>query len=87
MPESLEERRRRLIYRSLYTGMKETDVLLGPFAQHCVPGFSSEQLDRYERLLREPDPDILDWVSGRQPVPDAHDHDVMKLLKNFNSEI
>ena len=87
MPESLEERRRRLIYRSLYTGMKETDVILGPFAQQYVPGFSGAQLDLYERLLREPDPDILDWVSGRQPVPDVHDHDVMKLLKNFNSEI
>lgn len=84
MPESLEERRRRLIYRSLYTGMKETDVLLGPFAQQHLPGFSSAQLDRYEQLLREPDPDILDWVSGRQDVPDTHDHDVMKLLKNFN---
>ena len=86
MPESLEERRRRLIYRSLYTGMRETDVLLGPFAQRCVPGFSGEQLDRYERLLREPDPDILDWVSGRQPVPDRHDHDVMSLLKSFKND-
>ena len=85
MPESLEERRRRLIYRSLYTGMKETDVLLGPFAQQYVPGFSSEQLDLYERLLSEPDPDILDWVSGRQAVPELHDHDLMKLLKNFKN--
>lgn len=84
MPESLEERRRRLIYRSLYTGMKETDVLLGPFAQQHLPEFSSTELDQYEQLLREPDPDILDWVSGRQEVPDAHDHDVMKLLKDFN---
>jgi len=83
MPESLEERRRRLIYRSLYTGMKETDVLLGPFAQRHVPGFSGDQLDRYERLLREPDPDILDWVSGRQSVPAIHDTDVLRLLKNF----
>ena len=85
MPESLEERRRRLIYRSLYTGMKETDVLLGPFAQQHVRGFSGAQLDRYEQLLSQPDPDILDWVSGRQAVPEIHDHDVMKLLKNFNS--
>lgn len=85
MPESLEERRRRLIYRSLYTGMKETDVLLGPFAQQHLPGFSSAQLDQYEQLLKEPDPDILDWVSGRQDVPDVHDHDVMKLLKDFNN--
>ena len=86
MPESLDERRRRLIYRSLYTGMKETDVLLGPFARRYVPGFSGPQLDRYERLLKEPDPDILDWVSGRQAVPNDHDHDVMTLLKNFRND-
>lgn len=85
MAESLEERRRRLIYRSLYTGMKETDVLLGPFARRHLPEFSGAQLDRYERLLGQPDPDILDWVSGRQPVPADHDHDVMELLKNFKN--
>ncbi len=85
MPESLEERRRRLIYRSLYTGRKETDVLLGPFAQRHVPGFSVDQLDRYERLLSQPDPDILDWVSGRLAIPEVHDHDVMKLLKDFKN--
>lgn len=84
MPESLEARRRRLIYRSLYTGMKETDVLLGPFAQQHLPGFSSRQLDQYEHLLTAPDPDILDWVSGRQDVPAVHNHGVMTLLKNFN---
>jgi len=81
--EAGEARRRRLIYRSLYTGMKETDILLGPFAQAHVPGFSLEQLDRYERLLAEPDPDILDWASGRQPIPPDHDNDVMRLLRNF----
>ena len=87
MSETMEARRRRLIYRSLYTGMKETDVLLGPFAQRHVPEFSQDQLDRYERLLAEPDPDILDWASGRLPVPPEHDHDVMRLLRNFRKPI
>lgn len=89
MPEPHESeaaRRRRLIHRSLYTGMKETDLLLGPFAQRHVPDFSTEQLDRYERLLEEADPDIFDWATGRQPVPARHDHDVMGLLKNFRNE-
>ena len=81
--EASGARRRRLIYRSLYTGMKETDILLGPFAQAHVPGFSDQQLDAYERLLAEPDPDILDWASGRQPIPAEHDHDVMRLLRDF----
>lgn len=86
MSEALEARRRRLIYRSLYTGMKETDLLLGPFAQRYVPGFAHDQLDRYERLLGEPDPDIFDWATGRQAVPEDHDNDVMRLLKDFKSE-
>ncbi len=79
-------RRRRLIHRSLYTGMKETDLLLGPFAQRHVPDFSAEQLDRYERLLEEPDPDIFDWATRRQAVPERHEHDVMRLLQNFRNE-
>lgn len=84
-PETSEARRRRLIYRSCYTGMKETDLLLGPFAVRHVPGFSLEQLDRYERLLAEPDPDIFDWATGRLTVPATHDNDVMSLLMNFRN--
>ena len=71
----------------MYTGMKETDLLLGPFAQRYVPGFSSDQLDRYERLLSAPDPDVFDWATGRQPVPEDYDTYVMRLLKDFKSAI
>jgi antitoxin CptB len=52
-----------------------------------VPGFSPEQLDCYERLLAEPDPDIFDWVIGRQEVPAGHGNDVMSLLKNFKNTL
>lgn len=83
MSESLDSRRRRLIHRSIYTGMKETDLLLGPFAARYVPDFSSAQLDRYEHLLAAGDPNIYDWITGTVPVPPDYDHDVMALLKNF----
>jgi antitoxin CptB len=84
-PESEAARRRRLIHRSLYTGMKETDLLLGPFAQRHVPDFSDEQLDRYERLLEEPDPDIFAWATGQLPVPARLDTDILRLLQNFRN--
>lgn len=83
MSEALDERRRRLIHRSLYTGMKETDLVLGAFARRYVPDFTPEQLDRYERLLEAGDPVILDWVMGRDTVPPEYDSDVMALLKSF----
>jgi antitoxin CptB len=81
--EPLETRRKRLIHRSLYTGMKETDLLLGGFARRELPGFDMGQLARYEALLAEPDPAIYAWAIGREAPPPVHDHDVMALLRRF----
>ncbi len=81
--EPIDSRRKRLIHRSLYTGMKETDLLLGAFARAHVAGFDTSQLDRYEELLGEPDPAIYAWAIEQEPVPPAHDNDVMRLLRHF----
>jgi len=82
MSETIDERRKRLIHRSRYTGMKETDILLGSFAARYVPVFSGPELDAYERLLAERDPDIFDWASGRSAPPDEHNTTVLHLLIN-----
>ena len=83
MTESSDVRRKRLIHRSVYTGMKETDLLLGAFARQHVPGFSEAELAQYEALLEAGDPNILDWALGRAMPPEAHDNGVMNLLQNF----
>jgi succinate dehydrogenase flavin-adding protein (antitoxin of CptAB toxin-antitoxin module) len=85
--EPIEIRRKRLIHRSLYTGMKETDLLLGAFAQRYVPGFDAAQLDQYEQLLEETDVDLFDWATGRQPVPPHCQNAVMRLLQNFKDAV
>lgn len=81
--EPIEIRRKRLIHRSRYTGMKETDLLLGAFAQRYVPGFDADQLDEYEQLLEETDADLFDWATGRAPTPERCQTPVMRLLQNF----
>jgi len=85
--EPIEVRRKRLIHRSRYTGMKETDLLLGAFAEHYVPGFDAAELDQYERLLDSPDPVIFDWATGREEVPPQHQNRVMFLLKTFKNVV
>lgn len=85
--EPIEIRRKRLIHRSRYTGMKETDLLLGAFAQRYVPGFDANQLDQYENLLRETDVDLFDWATGRAPVPERCQTAVMRLLQNFKDAV
>jgi antitoxin CptB len=83
MHESVTVRRKRLLYQSRYRGRLEGDLLFGGFAARHLPGLSAAQLDRYEALLQESDQDLFAWISGREPVPERHDHDVFRLLQDF----
>jgi antitoxin CptB len=76
-------RRKRLLFRSWHRGTKETDLLLGSFAEQHLAGFTMEQLDRYEALLERDDGDLYDWITGRAAVPAERDDEVMRLLRAF----
>lgn len=67
--ESLENTRKRLIFRSWHRGTREMDLIMGSFADAHVPGFSVAELDLYEELLHTPDPDIYDWITGQKTPP------------------
>jgi antitoxin CptB len=75
--------RKRLLFRSWHRGTKETDLLLGSFAEQYVAGFTAAQLERYEALLENDDGDLYDWITGRVAVPAERDDEVMRLLRAF----
>lgn len=83
MSASLDPRRKRLLFRSLHRGTKETDLLLGGFAEAHLAGLDDAQLMRYEQLLEAPDTDLFDWITGRVPAPAPYNDDVMDLLIGF----
>ena len=85
MTSSSEIRRKRLLFRSWHRGTRESDLILGRFADEHLPRFDEAQLDRYEALLDCPDPDIFDWVCGRATPPPEYDHDVTRLLLSFSA--
>ena len=85
MPE-LSNRVRRLIYQASYTGMKETDLLLGHFAKVHLPHLSDSDLTDFENLLEVGDQQIYTWVIGNDPLPDAYDTSVFRLIKEFKKE-
>ena len=74
---------KRLIYRSSYTGMKETDLLLGQFAARHLTELSDNELDMFEALLDAGDPRILAWVQGDEQVPEVFQGTVIDLIKKF----
>ncbi len=83
MAEDIETTRKRLIFRSGHRGLKEMDLLLGGFAARYLADFSRAQLALYDALLAENDPDLYNWIIGREAPPAAHDTSVMMMLKNF----
>src|SRR3546814_6803299 len=79
-----EIRRKRLRFQSWHRGTKESDLILGRFADRYLETFDAAELSAYERLLDYPDPEIFDWVSGRVPLPVELESPVTRLLMKFN---
>ena len=79
----LETLRKRLLYRSIYRGNKENDILLGQFARAHIASFDAGELAQYERLLAAGDNDIFDWVTGQAKIPPEEDTPVLRKLVAF----
>lgn len=60
---------RRLRMRSWRRGMRETDLILGPFADGALAGLGAEELAAFAALLSECDQDVYAWVSGTAAAP------------------
>lgn len=65
----LEARLKKLRMRSWRRGMKEMDLILGPFADTRLPDLPEEVLDAYEQVLEANDQDLYLWVTGARPGP------------------
>ncbi len=55
--------------RSWRRGTKEMDLVLGPYADAHLAGMQSAELDLYERLLDESDPELMAMILGQREPP------------------
>lgn len=83
MDETRAIRLKRLIYQASYTGMKETDLLLGHFAAAHLGTLDDQGLDDFEALLDAGDDRIYAWVMGNDRVPNDYDTPVFALIRSF----
>ena len=75
---------KRLIYQSMHRGCKETDTLLGKFAQKQLNNLSSKELSLYESFISENDWDIYAWLVGTLPIPEKHRNGVVQSILEFD---
>ncbi len=74
---------KKLIYRSKYTGIKETDLLLGKFADKYLQDFSYTDLVSYEKLLESGDPRIWRLAVDQELPFNEKEKFLINLIKSF----
>ena len=82
--EGLDERRRKLLFRSWHSGLREVDLILGRFADARLADLSDDDLAAYERLLTVPTPDLLSWLMGESLPSTEHDTALFRALRDFH---
>ena len=69
MNETNEARLKRMAMRSWRRGMKEMDLILGPYADAHLAAMAEDRLVIFDKLLEENDQDLLPWLLGQNPAP------------------
>jgi antitoxin CptB len=77
----LDARRRRILFRAWRRGLREMDLVMGHFADAELPSMPAAELDQFERLLDAPDPSVLAWITGEEPVPAEYDTPLFARLR------
>ena len=74
---------KKLIYRSKYTGTRETDILLGIFAEKHLVNLSDENLLAYEQLLQSGDPRIWRLSIDVEQTESEKERTLINLIRDF----
>lgn len=81
---ALTNKKKQMIFRCAHRGTKEMDLFLGNFAKQYVPGFDEAMLLQFEEFITNPDPDIYNWITRREEIPEQWNNDVAALLLAFD---
>ncbi|KJV69464.1 FAD assembly factor SdhE [Candidatus Neoehrlichia procyonis] len=65
----INEKRKKLLYRSLHRGCKEIDILLGGFAVQCIFLLDDQEISEYEKIVDMDDKLLYEYITGKQPIP------------------
>lgn len=76
----LDARRRRIRYRAWHRGLRELELLLGPFADAQSAGLDAPDVAAFEALLEVDDQTVLGWLMGDAPPERAHDTPLFRRM-------
>lgn len=81
----LDTRRRRIQFRATHRGTYENDLLIGGFVRAHLAGLTDAELDALEAVMELPDVLLADWITGREPIPAAHETPMLLRMRDFHN--
>ena len=80
---SIEQLKKKILYRSEYRGIKEMELLLNSFVKKHINDFSIVELKQLDDLLNFDDDSLFKWYLNKKVEIKIPNNKVSKLLKNF----
>ena len=74
---------KKLIYRSKYTGTRETDILLGDFANNFINRLNDDELLAYQKLLDSGDPRIWRLSIDIETTNSEKEKLIVQMIKKY----
>ena len=83
MSEKLEILKKKILYRSLYRGTKEMDILLSSFVKEHINSFNERQLKELEKFLEYEDEIISNYYNLNFVEKNIDKNEISKFFKVF----
>jgi antitoxin CptB len=74
---------KKLIYRSKYTGTRETDILLGDFVENYIDKLNDAELLAYQNLIDSGDPRIWRLSIDIEATKSEKEEFIIQMIKKY----
>lgn len=81
--ETLNIRRKRVIFQAWHRGTREMDFIFGGYVDTHIETMDNEALDLFEALMEVDDQTLYRWISGALDVPAEFATDIMASLQKM----
>ena len=87
MTLSIDQLKKKIIYRSNYRGTKEMDKLLGAFTKKYIESLAMKDLRDLEELLNIDDTNLYNFYNGLDCDIKIKDNYIYSLFKDFKYNV
>eukprot|EP00808_Paulinella_micropora_P031849 g57596.t1 len=81
-----ETDKRRMMYRCKQRGQLELDLIIGSWAQNNLMNLTDQQLNEFQKIVDQENPDLMRWLVNRDPLPEEFKTGILPQLVHYTHQ-